>query len=67
VVLDPQASGLLGLPASHVLDGAVFACDRSPVRDVYVAGQCVIAQGRHAQQEGIASQFVQAMEALHAS
>jgi formimidoylglutamate deiminase len=67
VVLDPQASGLLGLPVRHVLDGAVFACDRSPVRDVFVAGQCVIAQGRHAQQEAIGAQFVRAMEALHGS
>jgi formimidoylglutamate deiminase len=66
VVLDPQASGLLGLPVRHVLDGAVFACDRSPVRDVFVAGRCVLSQGRHAQQEAIGAQFVRAMEALHA-
>jgi formimidoylglutamate deiminase len=66
VVLDPQASGLLGLPASHMLDGAVFACDRPPVRDVFVAGHCVISQGRHAQHEAIAAQFVHAMESLHA-
>jgi formimidoylglutamate deiminase len=66
LVLDPQAPGLLGVPASHALDATVFACDRSPVRDVLVAGRCVIAQGRHAQQDAIAAQFVHAMEALHA-
>jgi formimidoylglutamate deiminase len=64
LVLNPQAGGLLGVPAEHVLDAAVFACDSTPVRDVYVAGRCVIAQGRHAQQPAIAAQFAQAMQAL---
>jgi formimidoylglutamate deiminase len=64
LVLDPRASGLLGVPASHTLDAAVFACGSAPIRDVYVAGRCVIAQGRHAQQEAIAAQFVQAMQGL---
>lgn len=64
LVLDMQAPGLLGVPASHALDASVFACDRAPIRDVYVAGRCVIAQGRHAQQDAIAAQFVQAMQRL---
>ena len=64
LVLDTLAPGLLGLPLSHALDATVFACDKAPVRDVYVAGRCVIAQGRHAQQEAIAAQFVEAMDAL---
>ncbi len=64
LVLDTQASGLLGLPASHVLDAAVFACERAPIRDVYVAGRCALANGQHAQQAAIAAQFVQAMEGL---
>ena len=64
LVLDAQAPGLLGVPASHVLDAAVFACDRPPIREVYVAGRCVIAQGRHTQQDAIAAQFVQAMQGL---
>ena len=64
LVLDTLAPGLLGLPLSHALDATVFACDKAPVRDVYVAGRCVIAQGRHAQQNSIAAQFVEAMDAL---
>ncbi len=64
LVLDPQASGLLGIPASHVLDAAVFACDRSAIRDVYVAGRQVLAQGRHAAQDRIAAQFAQTMGTL---
>lgn len=64
VVLNPHAGGLLGVPASHVLDAAVFACDGPPLRDVYVAGRCVIAQGRHAQQDAIATRFAHTMQAL---
>jgi formimidoylglutamate deiminase len=64
LVLDVQACGLLGVPASHLLDAAVFACDRAPLRDVYVAGRCVIAAGRHAQQDAIGAAYVQAMQGL---
>ena len=64
LVLDAQASGLLGVPTSHVLDATVFACDRAPIRDVYVAGTCVVAEGQHAQQGAIAERFVQAMQSL---
>jgi formimidoylglutamate deiminase len=64
LVLNPQAPGLLGIPASHVLDATVFACDSAPIRDVYVAGRQVIAQGRHALQPGIAAQFAKAMDPL---
>ena len=64
LVLDVRAAGLLGVPHSHVLDAAVFACDRSPVRDVYVAGRCVLRDGQHAQQAAIAHRFTQAMQEL---
>jgi formimidoylglutamate deiminase len=64
LVLDLQASGLLGIPNSHLLDATVFACDSAPLRDVYVAGEQVIANGRHAQQDAIAERFVQAMHGL---
>lgn len=64
LVLDRQAPGLLGVPGDHLLDATVFACDRAPLRDVYVAGQCVLSQGRHAQQDAIAARFQQAMQTL---
>jgi formimidoylglutamate deiminase len=64
LVLDLQASGLLGIPNSHLLDATVFACDSAPLRDVFVAGQQLIADGRHAQQDAIAERFVQAMQGL---
>ena len=64
LVLNTQAPGLLGIPDSHVLDACVFACDSAPLRDVFVAGRQVITGGKHAQQERIATQFVQAMQTL---
>ena len=64
LVLNPQASGLLGIPSSHVLDACVFACDTPAIRDVFVAGQQVIFDGQHAQQDAISGQFMQAMQAL---
>jgi formimidoylglutamate deiminase len=64
LVLDSATNGLLGIPASHVLDACVFACDRAPIRDVFVAGHQVIDQGRHAQQTAVAAQFSRAMDNL---
>jgi formimidoylglutamate deiminase len=42
IVLDKSATGLLGVPAQHVLEAYVFACDKSAVRDIYVAGKSVL-------------------------
>jgi formimidoylglutamate deiminase len=64
LVLDTQSPGLLGIPPSHVLDATVFACDAAPIREVYVGGRCVIRQGRHAQQDAVASQFAATMAQL---
>jgi formimidoylglutamate deiminase len=64
LVLDSHVPGLLGVPGEHLLDATVFACDRAPLREVYVAGRCVIAQGRHAQQDVIAARFTEAMQNL---
>ena len=64
VVLEGATPGLLGVPASHTLDALVFACDRPVIRDVWVAGQPVVQQGRHVRQAQIAQDFAAAMEAL---
>jgi formimidoylglutamate deiminase len=64
VVLDGQSPGLLGMPDTHLLDAAMFACDNSAVRDVYVGGRQVIVNGQHLQQTPIEAQFASAMQSL---
>ena len=64
LVLDTQAHGVLGLPASHHLDALVFGTDAPALQEVYVAGQRVVAQGRHVRHDAISAQFVQAMAEL---
>jgi len=65
LVLDEQADGLLGLPASHLLDGLVFCGSQGhAVRDVFVAGRQVLSQGRHPKDAAIAAEFAALMQQL---
>ena len=64
IVLDPADPSLLGVPASHVLDALVFSSPGDAIRDVYVAGEAVVRERRHAAQDAIAARFVQAMGEL---
>ena len=66
LVLNPHANGLLGIPSSHTLDAYVFACDTPAIESVYVAGQRVVAEGRHVRSEPLARDFLDAMNGLHA-
>jgi formimidoylglutamate deiminase len=62
LVLDPRSPGLLGLPPSHGLDGLVFATDAPALREVWVAGRRVVADGRPL--ADTAERFAAAMAAL---
>jgi len=64
LVLDMQAPGLLGLPASQALDALVFACDAPAFAQVWVAGRCVVQGGRHGQAPALADAFCQTMHGL---
>ena len=64
LVLEPHASGLLGVPAQHLLDALVFASQGEVFHEVYVAGRCLMRQGRHVLQDAIAKDFEQAMLGL---
>jgi len=64
LVLDTLASGLVGLPEPHLLDGLVFAAQGQALRDVFVAGRQVLREGRHADQARIATDFAAVMDAL---
>lgn len=66
LVLDTQASGLLGLPESSLLDGLVFATQGQALRDVFVAGRQVLRDGCHVDQARIAANFAAVMQQLWA-
>jgi formimidoylglutamate deiminase len=64
LVVDEQAPGLLGVPPSHSLDALVFATSAPALSEVWVAGQRVVAQGRHARGDPVAAAFTAAMQVL---
>lgn len=62
--LDGDDPALCGLPLADVLSGWLFASQRSPVREVWVDGECRVREGRHVRHEEIAQRFVQAQRQL---
>jgi formimidoylglutamate deiminase len=66
VVLDDQHASLYGKAGSELLDSWVFACNSTPVKDVMVAGQWLVRDGVHAQEEDVAQRFRGAMDDLRA-
>jgi len=57
VVLDTDHPALVGRSGAALLDGWIFSGNATPVRDVMVAGQWVVRDGRHRQQSRIADRF----------
>jgi formiminoglutamate deiminase len=53
VVLDETHPSLAGRPVERMIDGWIFAGDKSCVRDVHVAGRRVVADGRHVARDRI--------------
>lgn len=64
LVLDTNTPALLGMPLSHLLDALVFAGGEPAWREVLVAGEVVLVDGRHARQDAIASDYRAVMENL---
>ncbi|MDT9001544.1 formimidoylglutamate deiminase [Paucibacter sp. APW11] len=67
LVLDPQASGLLGLvglPGAALLDALVFASQGEALAAVHVAGKRRVERGRHVEAESIANGFSACMRQL---
>ncbi len=64
LVLQPEASGLLGLPAAARLDGLIFGSQGQVLHQVFVAGQCRLRQGRHLAAPEVGQGFEAVMQAL---
>ena len=64
VTLDASHPLLAGKENDAILDTYVFAGNANLVRDVIVGGTWVVRDGRHPEEEDIASEFVRTMERL---
>jgi formimidoylglutamate deiminase len=61
VVLDETHPSLTGRPVERMIDGWIFAGDKSCVRDVHVAGRRVVADGRHIARDGIRADYAKVL------
>jgi formimidoylglutamate deiminase len=66
VVLDTGDPAFAGHPPEAVPDCWVFACPRTAVRDVYVAGRKLVADGRHPGEARILDRYRRAVARLNA-
>lgn len=66
LVLDAQAPALSGAIDADVLDRFVFAGNRPLVREAWVAGRRVVAEGRHRLGEAAAERYAAVLRALRA-
>jgi formimidoylglutamate deiminase len=61
VVLDEAHPSLAGRPVERMIDGWIFAGDKSCVRDVHVAGRRVVADGRHVARDRIRADYAKVL------
>ena len=66
VVLDNDEASLFCKEGSFVLDAAIFACDKLPVKDVFVAGRLIIESGHHQQDQEIKNEYHKVLKRLTA-
>jgi len=64
--LDDAHALLAGRDPDVVLDSWIFAGDQAMIKSVWVAGQCVVRQGVHAQEDSIGTAFAEAISELNA-
>ena len=67
VVLNPDDPALTGQSMSDILDAAIFAPCRQPVRDVMVAGRWVVRDGHHADEDTTLANYRTALARLAAA
>jgi formimidoylglutamate deiminase len=65
MILDESHPSLAMRPPTQILSGFVFSNHGgSPIRDVFVGGQKVVSEGRHADEEASAEAYRKALEVL---
>ncbi|HET6435447.1 MAG TPA: formimidoylglutamate deiminase, partial [Xanthomonadaceae bacterium] len=61
LVLDTDAPQFAGLQPADAVDRWLFSGNRNLVRDVFVAGEQVVRDGRHRDRDAIAARYAGAM------
>lgn len=64
IVLDQASPLLAGTPDKHIVDRFIFNGNVNPVKNVFVGGNEVISNYKHAGEEQITSQFISTMKRL---
>ena len=64
LLLDDDAPQLAGATEEDVVDRWIFSGNRNLVRETHVAGQRVVADGRHRDRDAIAARYRQAIKRL---
>jgi formiminoglutamate deiminase len=64
VVLDDNDPALIGNDGNTLLDCWIFAANGNPIREVYVAGRAVVADGRHLEREMLVKQWRRCIKRL---
>lgn len=57
IVLDPDMGVMTGKLRDHILDTAIFAASRNPVKDVMAGGRWVVQNGHHKREEQYRARF----------
>ncbi|HEU0306367.1 MAG TPA: formimidoylglutamate deiminase [Lysobacter sp.] len=67
LVLDTDAPQFAGVHAADAIDRWIFSGNRNLVRDVFVGGRQVVADGAHRNRDAIAARYREAMRTLLAA
>ncbi|MNL74814.1 N-formimino-L-glutamate deiminase [compost metagenome] len=67
VTLDADHPALIGKTGEAALDSAIFAANALPVKDVFVGGRQVVAEGRHPARTAVKARFAAVMRKLLAA
>jgi formimidoylglutamate deiminase len=67
VTLDADHPAIIGKTGEAALDSAIFAANTLPVRDVFVGGRQVVAEGRHPARATVKARFAAVMRKLLAA
>ncbi len=64
VVLDDEAPILAGRSGDAIIDSWIFSGNQPAVKDVFVGGTCVVADGRHIDEDNILNNYRATVERL---